>query len=246
MIQAYIDGKREASYHGSLVTLLIFGFAALGVVTAFMVFFGWMPLAERANILRSNRNPLEYIVALASVLFALGCARTAIGLRQREQSSLRWSQWMYFVTIMIGGAILLSVIIPVGLKFSLLLGQDIDLRTIIENDVGSLAPLALSIGEALISISLLVAAFVSLIALLVFLIPPLEPLREMEGIRLIVAPPRRFVLAIVAVLAVGVICILVAGAYVVPLYPGTTTIRDAENHRLLAGPAFLSARSIRL
>ena len=238
MIQAYIDGKREASYHGSLVTLLIFGFAALGVVTAFMVFFGWMPLAERANILRSDRNPLEYIVALASVLFALGCARTAIGLRQREQSSLRWSQWMYFVTIMIGGAILLSVIIPVGLKFSLLLGQDIDLRTIIENDVGSLAPLALSIGEALISISLLVAAFVSLIALLVFLIPPLEPLREMEGIRLIVAPPRRFVLAIVAVLAVGVICILVAGAYVVPLYPGTTTIRDAENHRLLAGLLF--------
>ncbi len=238
MIQAYIDGKREASYHGTLVMLVVFGFAAMGALIAYMALFGWMPLGERANILRSDRNPVELIVTLAGILYALGCARTAVGLWQRERSSLRWSQWMYFITIIIGGAILLSVIIPVGLKFSLLLGQQIDLRTVIDNDVGGLAPIALTIGEALISISLLVAALVALLALLVFLIPPLESLRDKEGIRLIVAPPRRFVLAIVVVLAVGVICILIAGAYVVPLYPGTTTIRDAENHRLLAGLLF--------
>ena len=130
MIQAYIDGKREASYHGTLVMLVVFGFAALGAVIAYMALFGWMPLGERANILRSDRNPVELIVTLAGILYALGCARTAVGLWQRERSSLRWSQWMYFITFIIGGAILLSVIIPVGLKFSLLLGQQVDLRTV--------------------------------------------------------------------------------------------------------------------
>ena len=108
----------------------------------------------------------------------------------------------------------------------------------------------MSIGEGLISISLLVAGLVALISLLVFLIPPLEPLRDMDGIRMIVSPPRRFVLAIITVLAVGVLGILVAGAFVVPLYPGTTTIRDAENHRLLAGllffvPGLLGYRLVR-
>ena len=238
MIQAYLEGKREAQTQGVIVLAIIFGFAVLGAIIAFRTSFGWMPLGERANILRSDINALEGIVAVASLIYAMGCLRTAFGLRNREASSLRWSQWMYFITIMIGGAILLSVIIPVGLKFSLLLGQESDLRIIIENDIGGLAPLALSTGEALISISLLVAAFVALVALLVFLIPQLESLRETEGIRLIVAPPQRFVLAIITVLAVGVIFVLIAGAAVVPLYPGTTTIRDAENHRLAAGLLF--------
>ena len=238
MIQAYLDGKREAHTHGMIVLAIITVFAIVGAIIAYMTALGWLPLGERANILRSDINALEFIVAVASAVYALGCLRTAFGLRNREPSSLRWSQWMYFITIMIGGAILLSVIIPVGLKFSLLLGQEADLRAIIENDIGGLAPTALSIGEALISISLLVAAFVALVALLVFLIPQLESLRETEGIRLIVAPPRRFVLAIITVLAVGVIFVLIAGAAVVPLYPGTTTIRDAENHRLAAGLLF--------
>ena len=238
MMQAYLDRKQEAANIGMLVAALMFGFAILGIAVAYMVAFWWMPLGDYVNIRLDDFNTYEYIVIIASLIYAAGCARTAIGLSSREKSSLRWSQWMYFITVMIGGAILLSVIIPVGLKFSLLLGQNIDLRAIINNDVGGLAPLALSIGESLISLSLLAAGLVSLIALLVFLIPPLESLREMDGIRMIVAPPRRFVLAIIAVLAVGVIGVLIAGAYVVPLYPGTTTIRDAENHRLLAGLLF--------
>ncbi len=238
MMQAYLDRKQEAANIGMMVTALMFGFAILGIAVAYMVAFWWMPLGDYVNIRLDDFNTYEYIVIIASLIYAAGCARTAIGLSSREKSSLRWSQWMYFITVMIGGAILLSVIIPVGLKFSLLLGQNIDLRAIINNDVGGLAPLALSIGESLISLSLLAAGLVALIALLVFLIPPLESLREMDGIRMIVAPPRRFVLAIIAVLAVGVIGVLIAGAYVVPLYPGTTTIRDAENHRLLAGLLF--------
>lgn len=238
MMQAYLHGKREASSIGTLVMLLILGFALLGFGIAYGVFFGWIPLGERANILRSSLNPYEYFVALGSLIYALACARTAYGLYKREQASLRWSQWTYFVTVIIGAAVLLSVVIPVGLKFSLLLGQEIDLRSLINDEIGGLAPIALSIGEALISISVLVAGLVALLALLVFLIPPLEPLREMEGIRLIVAPPRTFIRAILIVLFVGVICVLIAGAFVVPLYPGYTTIRDVETHRLVAGLLF--------
>ena len=238
MMQAYLDRKQEAANLGMLITLLTFGFAALGVVVAYMVGLGWMPLGDRANILRSEINPVEVMVTLAGLIYAAACARTAFGLRSREKSSLRWSQWMFFITVMIGGTVLLSVIIPVGLKFSLLLGQDIDLRTVINDEIGGLAPIALSVGESLISISLLVVALVALLALLVFLIPPLESLRDTQGLRLIAAPPRRFVLAILIVLGVGVIGVLIAGAFAVPLYPGTTTIRDAENHRLLAGLLF--------
>ena len=238
MMQAYLENKTEGKNIGTRVMLLMFGFAVLGVFIAALVILGWMPLGERANIPRSSLNTYEIIAALASLLYAIGCFRTAYGLFRREQSSLRWSQWMLFFTIIIGGMILLSVIIPVGLKFSLLLGQDIDLRTVITDEIGGIAPIALSIGEGLIAICLLLISLVALLALLVFLIPPLEILRTMSGIGLIIAPPRRFVYAILAVLGIGVIFVLVAGAFAVPLYPGITKIRDAENHRLLAGLLF--------
>lgn len=252
MMQAYLDGKREASNIGFFVTFLTFGFALLGVGVAYGVYFGWIPLGERAMILRSDLNAYEYIVTIASLLYALCCARTAFGLFQREKSSLRWSQWMLFLTVVIGSAILLSVVIPVGLKFSLLLGQGIDLQSVFNDDtlVSGLAPLALSIGEGLISISLFVIALVGLLALLIFLIPPLDSLRRTEGIRLLASPPRRFIYALVVVLAAGVIFVLIAGTFVVPLYPGVTTIRDTENDRLLAGflfflPGFVGYRMVR-
>ena len=250
MMKAYFEGKREASNIGALVTLLSFGFAILGFAIVYGVLFGWVPMGERAQILRSNINTVEIIVAVVSFVYAICCLRTAYGLYSREQASLRWSQWMFFVTIMIGGAILLSVAIPVGLKFSLLLGQVSDLRLLISEETGSLAATALSIGESLISVSLFIIALLALLALLVFLIPPLEFLRDRPGTSMIVSPPRKFIQAILVVLAVGVIGFLVAGAMVVPEYPGQTTIRDAENHRLLAGllfflPGFFGYRVVR-
>ena len=247
MMQAYLDGKREASNIGALVAGLIFGFAVLGFLAAYGIAFGWIPLGDRIDILRSDINPVEtFVIIIASMLYAACCLRTAYGLFQRERSSLRWSQWMYFITVMIGGAILLSVVIPIGLKFSLLLGQDIDLRAVINEDpnISGLAPIALSIGEALISVSLFLVGLLALLALLVFLIPPLDFLRHTEGIRLIVSPPRKFIMAILIVLGLGVVGVLIAGIFVVPLYPGITTIRDAENHRLLAGFLFFFAGSI--
>ena len=238
MMQAYFDGKGDAATLGRLVTLLAFGFALLGFAIAYGVFFGWLPLGERANILRSELNNIEWIVSVFSLIYAACCLRTAYGLYIREQASLRWSQWMLFVTVMLGGAILLSVAIPAGLKFSLLLGQESDLRVVISEQAGQLASTALAIGETLISLSLFVIALVAVLALLVFLIPPLESLRRNSLTSLVVAPPRRFINAVLVVLAVGVICFLVAGAATVPLYPGQTTIRDTENHRLLAGLLF--------
>jgi ribose/xylose/arabinose/galactoside ABC-type transport system permease subunit len=250
MMQAYLEGKREASNIGSLVTLLTFAFAVLGFAIAYGVLFGWVPLGERAQILRSDLNTVEIIVTVVSLIYAACCLRTAYGLYTREQASLRWSQWMMFVSVMIGGAILLSVAIPVGLKFSLLLGEVSDLRLLISEEAGGLAAIALSVGEALISISLFIIALAALLALLVFLIPPLEFLRDRPGTRMIVSPPRKFIQAILVVLGVGVIGFLVAGAAVVPDYPSQTTIRDAENHRLLAGllfflPALFGYRVVR-
>ena len=63
-------------------------------------------------------------------------------------------------------------------------------------------------------------------------------MRDRPGISMIVSPPRRFIQAVLIVLGIGVIGFLVAGAVVVPDFPGQTTIRDAENHRLLAGLLF--------
>ncbi len=250
MMQAYLENKSEGRTIGRLVTLLMLAFTVVGALVAAMVGFWWMPLGEYENILLNDFNAYEVIIVIASVIYALCCARTTIGLYRREQSSLRWSQWMFFISLIIGGAILLSVIIPVGLKFALLLGQNIDLRTQLSEEVGGLAPTVLSIGEGLISVSVLVLALIALLALFVFIIPPLESLRRMAGIRLVVAPPRRLIQAIVLVFALGIICVLIAGIYAVPLHLDKTKIRVAEDHRILAGlifflPAFFGYRQVR-
>ncbi|MCY3781945.1 MAG: ABC transporter permease [Chloroflexi bacterium] len=240
MMQAYLENKTEGRNIGLLVTFLMACSCALGLLVAAMVAWGWMPLGERANIPRWSEglNSYEQIVTVASLIYALCAGRTTFGLISRERASLRWSQWMFFISIVIGGAILLSVIIPVGLKFALLLGQNIDLRAQISEEVGGLVPTVLSIGEGLISISLLVLVLIALLALFVFIIPPLESLRRMEGVRLIVAPPRRLIQAILIVFALGIICVLIAGIYAVPLHLDKTKIRIAEDHRILAGLLF--------
>ena len=237
-MQAYLDHKSEGRNIANLIMLLTFGFAVIGIIIAGLVGLGWMPLGERANILRSHLNIFEIIVAIASLIYSAACFRTALGIRQRESSSLRWSQWVLFITTAIGGVILLSVIIPVGLKFSLLLSQDIDLRSFVNEELGGLAAISLSIGEGLISISLFIIALIALLSLLAFLIPQLDSLRTTPGISLIVSPPRRLISALLLVFGAGIIFFLIAAGFAVPEFPGVTTIRDAEMHRLLAGLLF--------
>jgi hypothetical protein len=80
MMQAYIEGKREASTLGSLVTLLAFLFGILGIAIAYGTAFGWIPLGDRAQILRSDVNTIEIIVTVISLVYAACCFRTAYGL----------------------------------------------------------------------------------------------------------------------------------------------------------------------
>ncbi len=232
------ENKLKGRPVNNLIAYLMFGFSLIGIAISLLIFLGWMPLGERANILRSNLNIYEIVVTISSVIYAIGCFRAARGVMQNESSGQRWAQWMLFFTMIIGAVILLSVIIPVGLKFSLLLGQDIDIRSFINDEIGGLPVIALSIGEGLVLVSLFVIVIVAIAALFTFLIPPLETLRNIPGIQLIVAPPRRFIYALLVVFGVGIFFGLVAAGFAVPEFPGVTKIRDAENSRLLAGLLF--------
>jgi ribose/xylose/arabinose/galactoside ABC-type transport system permease subunit len=238
-MQAYLDkNQTEGQNIGNIIMFLMFGFTALGFAIAGFVFTGWMPLGERANILRSSWNYLEIIVIVASTIYAIGCLRTAMGIRKLETASQRWAQWMLFFTIMVGAVILLSVIVPVGLKFGLLLGQGIDLRTFIDDELGGLASISMATGEGLMIVSILLSALLAFLALIVFLIPPLEVLKTTPGINMIVSPPRGLIKSLGLVFGVGVIFILIAAAFTVPEFPGMTKIRDVEIHRLIAGLIF--------
>lgn len=232
------ENKLKGRPVNNLIAYLMFGFSLIGVAIALLIFLGWMPLGERANIFRSHINFLELIVGSIAIIYAIGCFRAARGVIQNESSGQRWAQWMLFFTMIIGGVILVSVIIPVGLKFSLLLSQGIDIRSFIDNDIGGLPAIALSIGEGLVLISLFILAIVAIAALFTFLIPPLEPLHNVPGIQLIVSPPRQFIYALLIVFGVGIFFGLVAAGFAVPEFPGITKIRDAENSRLLAGFLF--------
>jgi len=238
-MQAYLDkNKTEGQAIGAIVMTLMFGFTAVGLAIAALVALGWMPLGERANILRSHLNEWEIIVIIASALYAIGCFRTAVGIRQLESSSQRWAQWMLFITILLGGVILLSVAIPAGLKFVLLLGQGIDLRAFVDDKIGGIASISMAIGEGLFIVSLLISSLIALLALIAFLIPPLEFLRTTPGVSIIVSPPARLVKALGIVFGVGILFLLIAAAFTVPEFPGVTKIRDAEIHRMIAGLIF--------
>ncbi|GEM_PF-103517 len=232
------DTKMKGRPVNNRIAYLNFGFALLGISIALLVFLGWMPLGERANILRSNLNLYEFVVIVGAAIYAVGCFRTGMGVIQNERAGQRWAQWMLFFTIMIGSVILLSVIIPVGLKFSLLLGQDIDMRAFIDNDIGGLPSMAMAIGEGLVLVSVFIISIIALASLFTFLVPPLEPLKKVPGINLIVSPPRRLIYALMAVFGVGIFFGLIAAGFAVPEFPGVTKIRDAENHRLIAGFLF--------
>ena len=306
-MQAYLDNKTEGRNTGNIIMYLTFGFAVIGIIIAGLLLLGWMPLGERANILRSNLNIFEIIVAIASVIYSAACLRTAMGIRQHEPSSLRWSQWVLFVTTVIGGVILLSVIIPVGLKFSLLQGQDIDVRSILVEQ-GGIGEFAMTLGDRLLLFSLLglvtvaagqLLAFVFgiskpqsrrgwfiLISLLyavyfvvwVILIAPIIgtiipeisfvfsiPIHSyiltligpviiiailwlfqetiLKGIArstniLIFPPSRQLINLLAGIIFIAIASIMVAAGYVVPEFPGLTTIRDAEMDRLVAGLLF--------
>ena len=142
MIQAYLDKKAEARNIGLLITVMMVGACFMGLIVAAMVAWGWMPLGERDNIPRWSGGLNTYENDRYRRKSRLCALRRANSLRlvYPRTASLRWSQWMFFVSLVLGGVILLSVIIPVGLKFSLLLGQNFDIRGQINNELVAWRP----------------------------------------------------------------------------------------------------------
>lgn len=231
---AYFDNKIEGQLIGRLITILVLAFAILGFVVTEQILTGWLPLGARDNIFRNDINPYEWIVTILSLIYGIACLRTVWGLWKRERASHRWSQWVLFLTAILGGIILLSVIIPVITKFGTLSRQGIDVRAYV-TELGGISLLSLTIGENLVSICLLVAGFIAFFALIVFLVPALNGLRTTPGISLILAPPRNFIIVFGTIFGVGVLFILIAAALVVPNFLGLTSIRDAEYSRILPG-----------
>lgn len=205
-------------------------------IVAGLILTGWLPLGERANILRSNLNGIEILMVIGAIVYGTGLLRTAWGILQYESASHRWTQWMSFLTASIGAVILFSVIVPTGLKFGLLLGQDIDIRGLIES-LGTIPSLSMQIGELLLSIVLAITSLIALLALLVFLSPSLERIKQIPVIQWFVAPPSWLVNIIALVFLAGLTLFLIAGAYSVPEFPGRTTLRNPDMSRII--PALL-------
>lgn len=95
-----------------LVKWLMLGLGILGGLVSALIILGWLPLGERANILRNDLNWIEYSVILLSTLYAIACLRTYRGLNENEKASIAWVRWITFLTIFIGLALIFSVIVP--------------------------------------------------------------------------------------------------------------------------------------
>lgn len=112
--------KRTQIEFNPLVIWYVLGLGIMGAVVAALIILGWMPLGERANILRNNLNPIEITAIIGSVLYAIACFRTFRGLQDNEKASVSWVRWVTFGTIFIGLALIFSVIVPSLLKQPLL------------------------------------------------------------------------------------------------------------------------------
>ncbi len=95
-----------------IIKWLLLGLGILGGLVSALIILGWLPLGERANILRNHLNWTEYSVILLSTLYSIACLRTFRGLQDNEKASMSWVRWITFLTIFIGLALIFSVIIP--------------------------------------------------------------------------------------------------------------------------------------
>src|SRR5215207_10144756 len=109
-MQATLDKRKLATHEpSSLLTYLMLGLGIAGFVVAALILLGWLPLGIRANVLRSDKNWIEYIVIMLSILYGIACLRTYSGLSTKERAGIAWAQWLSFITIFIGLALIASV-----------------------------------------------------------------------------------------------------------------------------------------
>lgn len=109
-------GKNSLSDINPVVKWMMLGLSVASILVALLIRLGWIPLGERANILRSNINLLEWTIIVLAVIFGVACLRAYLGLQQGESSGIAYTQWLSFITIFIGGTIIASVVIPGLLK----------------------------------------------------------------------------------------------------------------------------------
>jgi D-xylose transport system permease protein len=112
-MQATLDKRKlDTGEPSPLLTYLMLGLGIAGLAVAALILLGWLPLGVRANVLRSDKNWIEYTVIMLSVLYGSACLRTYSGLATKERAGVAWAQWLSFITIFIGLALILSVVIP--------------------------------------------------------------------------------------------------------------------------------------
>lgn len=238
------DGGKQSipMVMGAMWLLGILGFAVIA-----LVLLGWLPFGERANISRRDINMIEWIIVLGAFLYGTASFHAGSGLLQGKQEGIRWGQWVAFATLFLGGAIIMSVVIPATLKHVLLNAEGINLTTVLdgsEDSIGSSQRFLVfpadslgNVGGILTSVGLLGIAATAILALASFVLPGLSLIAHFLTEE---AYSRWFLRILILTLILGVILMLIAGSFVVNSFPDAIgKIRHPAYQHLFAGVIFL-------
>ena len=176
------DGGDQRSTQ--IVTAVMWLLGILGFVVIVLVLLGWLPFGARANISRRDINLIEWIIVMGALFYGLAGLHAGFGLSQGKREGERWGQWMSFATLFLGGAIIMSVVIPASLKHVLLNAEGINLSTVLEEaslsygeehqflgiNVGQIG----NLGGLLSVLGLVGVVFLSILSLTNFLIPGVD------------------------------------------------------------------------
>lgn len=98
----YLNGFVGRSSPGVLLSLAFLSLVMfLSAFVAAQILTGWLPLGERANISRRDINLAEWVTIAATLVIALMCARTLVGVWLRDRRSWAWLQWIALLTSLI-------------------------------------------------------------------------------------------------------------------------------------------------
>ena len=111
-MRAYFEDATSRSGIASSVALYNLGVRVVSVAIVALIILGWVALGERANISRRDINAVEISAMIVGIAFTIASVRTALGIRNRDETSWAWAQWTAFIGLLVGFFILLSTIGP--------------------------------------------------------------------------------------------------------------------------------------
>ena len=111
-MRAYFEDATSRSGIASSVALYNLGVSVVSVAIVALIILGWVALGERANISRRDINAVEISAMIVGIAFTIASVRTALGIRNRDETSWAWAQWTAFIGLLVGFFILLSTIGP--------------------------------------------------------------------------------------------------------------------------------------